>query len=89
MLHFSKFTATLALFVWMTERLFTALQGAFSPDPAVRLPAAEALQTMKQQQGYATSLFQVATTSGVDQTMRVLCAGTSTRFRFRTRVCVG
>lgn len=57
-----------------TQVLYNTLQAAVSHDASIRVPAYEALQSLKQREGYAPSLLQVALTSGVEPSMRQLCA---------------
>jgi hypothetical protein len=53
-----------------TQLLFNTLQAAVSQDASIRVPAYEMLQSLKQREGYALSLLQVALTSGVEPSMR-------------------
>mmetsp|Transcript_10627 Transcript_10627/g.17732 ORF Transcript_10627/g.17732 Transcript_10627/m.17732 type:complete len:1091 (+) Transcript_10627:18-3290(+) len=57
-----------------SQQLFEALSGAFSPDASIRVPAQESLEGMKDQAGYATSLFELCMSTEIQEHMRQLCA---------------
>ena len=50
------------------------MSGAFSPDASIRVPAQESLEGMKDQAGYATSLFELCMSTEIQEHMRQLCA---------------